>query len=179
MICADCLIHVLRPKFCSSPTRCSPTCALRSAAIHSIVACARNAYVPPCPDPGPPPYSSRAPRQTFPPTPSRCTPSFRSSCRVALNCKKIHSSGKKLPLTGRIAAFRCHQPLELCRLTRPRSQARMQSVRSGVESRSIREEKTARHSVQRLRATFSRLRARKIALNHWKAAIQSGLHSDG
>lgn len=29
-------------------------------------------------------------------------------CRVALNCKKIHSEGKKLPLTARITAFRCH-----------------------------------------------------------------------
>jgi hypothetical protein len=29
-------------------------------------------------------------------------------CHVALNCKKIHSVGKKLPLTARIAAFRCH-----------------------------------------------------------------------
>ena len=31
-----------------------------------------------------------------------------SSCRIALNCKKIHSEGKKLPLTARITAFRCH-----------------------------------------------------------------------
>jgi hypothetical protein len=40
----------------------------------------------------------------------------------------------------------------------------------------------AAHSFQRLRATFSRLMARKIALNHWKAALQAhvyGQRSDG
>jgi hypothetical protein len=69
------------------------TCALRSAAIHSIVTCARKAYVPACPDPGPPPYSSRAPRQTFPPTPSRCTPSFRSSDPRSAVCS-VCATGK-------------------------------------------------------------------------------------
>jgi hypothetical protein len=40
-------------------------------------------------------------------------------------------------------------------------------------------EKAARHSFQRLRATFSRLMARKIALNHWKAALQAHVYSNG
>jgi hypothetical protein len=33
---------------------------------------------------------------------------MKSKCRVALNCKKIHSEGKKLSLTARITGFRCH-----------------------------------------------------------------------
>jgi hypothetical protein len=36
------------------------------------------------------------------------TEKLDQECRVALNCKKIHSEGKKLPLTARITAFRCH-----------------------------------------------------------------------
>jgi hypothetical protein len=32
----------------------------------------------------------------------------KTRCRVALNCRKIHSEDKKLSLTARIAAFRCH-----------------------------------------------------------------------
>jgi hypothetical protein len=51
-------------------------------------------------------------------------------------------------------------------------------VESWFKSHQERQE-TAPHSFQRLRATFSRLSARKIAPNHWKAAVQAGLHSDG
>jgi hypothetical protein len=47
------------------------------------------------------------------------------------------------------------------------------------KNRSIWIRKAARHSVQRLRATFSRLRTRQIALNRGKAAVQASLHSDG
>jgi hypothetical protein len=41
------------------------------------------------------------------------------------------------------------------------------------------EENAARHFVQRLSAIFSRLMARKIALNHWNAALQAHVYSDG
>ena len=37
-------------------------------------------------------------------------------CRVALNCKKIHSEGKTLPLTARTAAFRFHPDHNLVEL---------------------------------------------------------------
>jgi hypothetical protein len=42
-----------------------------------------------------------------------------------------------------------------------------------------RRKKAARHSFQRLRPTFSQLKAQRIVFNHWKAALQARLYSYG
>jgi hypothetical protein len=61
------------------------------------------------------------------------------------------------------------------RLAGPRSSA---LLRSGTHFHDEKKN-AARHFVQRLSATFSRLMARKIALNHWNAALQAHVYSDG
>ena len=112
-------------------------------------------------------------------------------CRIALNCKKIHSEGKNafnrenrcfsLPLTIRIllpltlgihSLYRTAPPRSTCHeasrngcvrglISVSRSQVRVQSVRSGVESRSMRRGKGGTTLCPTIKSNFLTVRGKE------------------